>query len=756
MKKSLRLLALVMVLCMVLSFGTVVMASGEPASAEAGNALVLADPAWELSADGSYYSLKNVVYCTNVINASYQYMNIYVPAAYIDGGEVNGYTADTAPIIIENNCMGWNSSTPGNAGTAYIKEGFVHISVGARSRNAENGTGKMPAPVVDQKAAVRMLRLNADVIPGDEEKIVSLGSSGGGQMSSILGATGNMDEYYPYLYEIGAAGIELVNGEYISTIDDNIYASMCYCPIVDLNNADLAYAWMRYDAGETSAMTMFSGEIQFSDFQLELQNDLAAAFAEYINGLDIENAEGEILSFDTGASGEIDTRSGSYYDQILQNMSDALNAWIDGNTVNGQFSVAGGASSEPFDSWDAYYASLVNPESWLTQNADGTWSITDMAGFLNGTGLARNKDIPGFDTFFATEEGNGFGTADEAGMHFSANVAAVLAENYDEYAAMNGFADQDVDVYMEQAAREDIQEQAYLLNATQIMLGVANGTEESDIARHWRTRNGTADEHTSFTIAYNLAMSAQMAGAESVDYALVWNMGHGSDEGTTTGTFVDWVHKICSNADASEEAAPADVGAGSPANSGTYTYTETNVYGLEILWTLELSEDGTYALTEDNVVAGVVTYTGTYTANGDIITCGPMAEVGPPVYDWSNPAGFTVTVSGAGFVPGGAAPAAAAALSDGGWPLTGSGDTSMDAYKSYMKAYMDCVPEMDGHEEELYGLIDLETFDLPPVVMAFEDWFQENAMSYDEFVAAGGNYSLESFGITNPANGSPV
>lgn len=186
--------------------------------------------------------------------------------------------------------------------------------------------------------------------------------------------------------------------------------------------------------------------------------------------------------------------------------------------------------------------------------------------------------------------------------------------------------------------------------------------------------------------------------------------------------------------------------------AGTYTYTEVNVYTLEILWTLQLNEDGTYALTEENMVAGVVTYTGTYTADGSVVTCGPMAEAGPPVYDWSNPAGFVVTVSGDGFVPGAqVASGEAAPLSDGGWPLTGAGDTSEAAYKSYLKAYMDCVPEMDGHEEELYGLIDQGVIDTAPVAMAFEDWFQENAMTYEEFVAANGVYELALFVLTSPA-----
>lgn len=538
-------IAWLLVVCLMLSFGTAAMAasgemSAEP-SAEAAT-LELVDPAWTESADGSYYALKNVVYCTDVVNPSYQYMNIYVPAAYLSGGECNGYTAETAPIVVENNCMGWNSSTPSNANTGYLKEGFVHISVGARSRNADNGTGKMPAPVVDQKAAVRYLRLNDAVIPGDKDRIVSLGSSGGGQMSSILGATGNMDEYYPYLYEIGAAGVELVGGEYVSTIRDDIFASMCYCPIVDLNNADLAYAWLRYDAGEASAMTMFSGEIAFSEFQLALQDDLAAAFCEYINSLGLVNERGEALTFDLKPDGAPDPRSGSYYEQTLENISNALNAWLDSGAY-----AAGGASSEPYDSVEDYIASLDNADEWLVKNADGRYAVTDLAGMLNGTGLARNKNIPGFDTFFATEEGNGFGTADEAGVHFSASVAAVLEENYERYEAMDGFAEQDVDEYIAQAGRADIAGQAYLMNATAIMLNVANGTEQSDISRYWRTRNGTADEHTSFSIAYNLCLSALAAGAD-VDYSLVWNMVHGSGEGESTGTFVEWVHDICAQA----------------------------------------------------------------------------------------------------------------------------------------------------------------------------------------------------------------
>ncbi len=535
----------------------------EPLVDEASLALDLSDAQWEKSADGSYYQLKGVAFCTNVVAEKYQSMNIYVPAAYFEGGEVCGYTADTAPIVLQNNCSGWRSGTAGNVNSSFIENGFVFVNCGARSRDAADGVGKAPAAVVDLKSAVRTLRANADVIPGDEEKIISIGTSGGGQMSSILGASGDMEEYWPYLYENGAPGLlyDEASDAYISTIDDDVFGCMCYCPIADIENADLAYAWWRYDSGATSFSGMFGGGGDFSEFQLALEQDLAIAYCEYINSLDLVDKDGEPLVFEVAEDGTPEPRSGSFYDQMLENMSDALNALIAANTdEQGNFSYTKSAGKGPggpggpggkggeattYDSLDAFLGSYSNTSEWLTKNEDGTFSVTDMAGFLNGTGLARNKDIPGFDSFDMSAENDAFGSADEKAVHFSASVAAVLEANYDEYSALEGFDAAVVDAYIELANREDIINQAYLMNATAIMLDTAAGRQDADFADHWRTRNGTADEHTSFTIAYNLAMSAMMAGAESVDYSLVWAMGHGDAEGTSTGTFAQWVNSIC-------------------------------------------------------------------------------------------------------------------------------------------------------------------------------------------------------------------
>lgn len=338
--------------------------SSEP-SVETSSALDLSSAQWSKSSDGSYYQLLDVHFCTNVIVEQYQTMNIYVPAEYFEGGEVCGYTAETAPIILENNCAGWRSGEAGKVQSEYIQNGFVYVNCGARSRGAgSNGEGKVPAPVVDLKSAVRTLRLNADVIPGDEERIISIGTSGGGEMSSILGASGNMEEYWPYLYEIGAAGIvyDEASGTYRSTIDDDIFGCMCYCPIADLENADLAYAWWRFDCGDTEVSSKMDGSTTFTEFQLALEQDLALAFCEYINSLDIRNEDGEILSFDVDTNGTPDPRSGSFYDQILCNMSDALNTLIATNTdENGNFSYTrsggngpGGEMRQAMTAWRIY------------------------------------------------------------------------------------------------------------------------------------------------------------------------------------------------------------------------------------------------------------------------------------------------------------------------------------------------------------------------------------------------------------------
>jgi len=118
-----------------------------------------------------------------------------------------------------------------------LSKGYVVAAPGARGRTLKdkNGayTGKAPAAIVDLKAAVRYLYFNDEVMPGDANKIISNGTSAGGALSALLGASGNSQDYLPYLTELGAADTR-----------DDIFAVSSYCPITNLENADSAYEWM--------------------------------------------------------------------------------------------------------------------------------------------------------------------------------------------------------------------------------------------------------------------------------------------------------------------------------------------------------------------------------------------------------------------------------------------------------------------------------------------------------------------------------
>lgn len=472
----------------------------------------------------------------NITNLENQTMLIYAPKEYFDvdndgnviginhNNTVNGYTADTAPIIYANECGGWKSSSPRSVDTNYIKEGFIHVTAGARSRDAmdsenKNHTGKAPTQMVDLKSGVIELRANRDVIPGDTDKIISIGTSGGGQMSSILGASGDMKEYYEYMYEAGTLGItKNADGSFSSVYKDSIFAAQNYCPIADIEYADIAYAWWWVDLVNDGGV-YGNG---FTDFEKRLQELEAEEYIKYLNSLNLTDEYGNKLSL-TGL------REGTYYDAILRNISNALNKMVASGEI------------DPDTKYGDY-------SSWLTKDKDGNFTVTDMRGFMIATGLVnnRNKAIPGFDAKDKSAENNAFGKPEDDSVHFSRVIGQILKDNNDELSKLDGYDKEVVDAYIndtiEGADAEYINRQTALLNATHIMLG-ADGIKAVNPAQHFRNRSGTADQHTSFSVGYNIMLSALSKGS-TIDYSLVWDMPHGSNEGTSTGTFIEWVNSI--------------------------------------------------------------------------------------------------------------------------------------------------------------------------------------------------------------------
>ncbi|WP_176762406.1 hypothetical protein [Eubacterium oxidoreducens] len=94
-------------------------------------------------------------------------------------------------------------------------------------------------------------------------------------------------------------------------------------------------------------------------------------------------------------------RKGTYYNSILDELSKAINAF--------------GFSQELFDTY-------TETENWLKRFDNGTYQITDLAGFIRGTGLKRNKPIPGFDRLkdehIPTRNGLHMGPPGERRSHF--------------------------------------------------------------------------------------------------------------------------------------------------------------------------------------------------------------------------------------------------------------------------------------------------------------------------------------------------
>ena len=210
------------------------------------NSQVLNKDNWEYSSlDGVFYQV-NLIYCKNPASINYNILGIYVPKKYFLcsklssgkyscsinlSGKIGIYTASTAPIVMPINTYN-DYSQEGPTDYYYytdkmkecLSAGFIYIYAGCRGV-AQYDSNKFGAPwgVTDLKAAIRYIRYNSNVIPGDMNSVFSFGHSSGGALSCLLGITGDSNLFTDYLNDVGAA-MEYDNGTYIS---DVIKGSQC-------------------------------------------------------------------------------------------------------------------------------------------------------------------------------------------------------------------------------------------------------------------------------------------------------------------------------------------------------------------------------------------------------------------------------------------------------------------------------------------------------------------------------------------------
>lgn len=296
---------------------------------------------WKYLEEHHCYLWERAAYCRNPEVPAEQCMNIYVPEHFLtESGELtgqideNGFNAKTVPVIFENGLAGYHEAEPfelddfRSAGKDFLNAGFVYVSCGCRGRSSENidkkRCGKSPLSLVDLKAGIRFLRHFAGVIPGDMEKIVSVGISAGGAMSTLLGATGNSRDYEEELKRAGAFMDET----------DDIFAAQCYCPIIDLDHADLAYEWLF--RGETHYMGMpfvGFGEGNLTPYEKALSDRMADAYPEYFNSLGLTDPK-------TGAAVIIGKKlEGSGYAYLMKKLEQSAAKYLKrletGDTLSG-------------------------------------------------------------------------------------------------------------------------------------------------------------------------------------------------------------------------------------------------------------------------------------------------------------------------------------------------------------------------------------------------------------------------------------
>ena len=347
---------------------------------------------WVYDSDNDVYYQIGVQYCAQPAALDYETLAVVVPGAYLTGmdngdgtytctsnpdGTVNGFTAETAPMMMPVNTAGYSAQTAAtsysySSVSAYLDAGYVYVYSGCRGRSNgynDDGTlayaGGAPWGVTDLKAAVRYLRLNNDTIPGDPERIFAFGHSGGGAQSAVLGASGDSELYFDYLASIGAAMYD-EDGNYIS---DAICGAMCWCPITSLDYADEAYEW-------NMGQYMDSGTRAEGTWTKALSQDLAACYGEYLNQLGLKDEDGNALILEQSEDGIY--ASGSYYDYVLGQIELSLNNFLEDTKfpyTPSNSMMADGGFGPPPDGGAGGPPDDGGPMPWLTGESD-TESVT--------------------------------------------------------------------------------------------------------------------------------------------------------------------------------------------------------------------------------------------------------------------------------------------------------------------------------------------------------------------------------------------
>jgi len=565
-----------------------------------GHSLRFSRDAWNYDATNDvYYRLGNV-YVARPGATAYENLGVYVPGKYLDASknssgkytasvnrsrEVGGFTADTAPIVFPVNTPGYAAQRPPTSYSyqdvsSYVEAGFVYVAARMRGRDSETGTYYDNAPwgVTDLKSAIRYIRYNAGLIPGDTDRIFVFGMSGGGAQSAVAGASGGSKLYTPYLRSLGAA----LTDRRGRAISDAVAGAMCWCPITSLDWANAAYEW---NMGQFAS----SGTRAQGTWTKAYSTDLADAFAKYVNVLGLKDSSGKTLALQRSARGEY--LAGSYYEHLIEVITTSLNDCLSyttfpytqssmgapgggartgnapgssgtnsgplpsGSAPSGSGSApAGGTqggSSKTFETAEKYLEYLNSDTHWVSYDrASKKAKVHNLQGFVKSQKQAT-KDVGAFDGIARGQTENlvlGHGSNP---LHFARVSRSVIASHQHEYATLKDWNDAyGASAYDTDFAKTDTlgKDQAYRVNMYDPMYFLSDyydGYRTGSVAPNWRIRTGIKQGDTANTVEINLALGLREFGIKNVDFATVWGEGHtmAEETGQPVANFITWVKR---------------------------------------------------------------------------------------------------------------------------------------------------------------------------------------------------------------------
>jgi len=566
-------------------------ASTEAAAQAVTNLPLIDNTKWQYNeADDVYYQL-GISYCENPADATYEELAVIVPAAYMDAaqnadgtytctlsksGEINGYTASTAPVVFPVNTPGYSAQSPMTEYTSvsdYTSAGFIYVHAGCRGRDAG-----APAGVTDLKAAIRYIRYNAGNIAGDMERIFTFGMSGGGAQSALVGVTGDSALYDDYLEAIGA----------VQGVSDAVLGSQGWCPITSLDSADEAYEWM-----------MGTTRSGLSDEEQSISDGLTAAYAEYINSLGLTDTEGNSLTIEESEDGRY--QSGTYYEYMKKVIEESLNNFLadtefpydadassqghqagmgpggpggqgsdmsnsDGQKPEGMTGEMKKKDGDDKDFTQSDNISRTENSSGISVsgtyetaadyidalNAEGTWvvydeetntaTITSIADFAEAVKTA-SKGIAAFDQLDGTQgENTLFGYGDGEGAHFDSTLAQILSDMGSSWAA-----DYAEDLTKEDSLGHTVDYRLNMYSPLYYLIPSSEGYQTANVAKYFRINTGLFQSDTAVNTEANLVLALQNYGSD-VDYSFVWGQEHTMAErnGDSTANFIAWVNECVS------------------------------------------------------------------------------------------------------------------------------------------------------------------------------------------------------------------